>query len=220
MTLQDLHIIVTQGVDNLNAEASDALHEGEISLVLQMMQNSFIREFLRLNKERKTFESDTLALTDLAKLIEPVSELSPLTQDPKYLVYQLPANYRYPIELETITEHDSVEFTNIPARIIEQDKLGKVLQNPYSNSHFLSPVSVVYGSLIKVFLTKKFTVKKAFLTYLRKPEDLTAVALSSIISDFSDEVYEIIARKAIQHILENYQSPRFQTNIVENEFNK
>lgn len=56
MTLEDLHIIVIQGVDNLNAHISDALHPQEINLILQMMQNSFIRGFFKPNREMVSVE--------------------------------------------------------------------------------------------------------------------------------------------------------------------
>lgn len=221
MTLEDLHIIVIQGVDNLNAQISDALHAEEINLILQMMQNSFIRGFFKPNREMVSVESTILSQADLKNLIKFDIELEKVPAPiVSYVSFNAPDTLMYPIALTAQVDRSPQSEEKMPVRIVPHEDLEKTLQNPYATTHHLSPVGVVYTNTISVYTKKRFIVNKAFLTYLKKPTEIKGIDLSIVLNDFSDEVYEIIGRKAIEYILETYQSQRFQTNVLENQMNK
>lgn len=221
MTLEDLHIIVIQGVDNLNAHISDALHPQEINLILQMMQNSFIRGFFKPNREMVSVESSIVSQADLKNLIKFDIELTKIVAPiGNYISFNAPNDLMYPIALMAQVDRFPQSEEKMPVRIVPHEDLEKTLQNPYATTHHLSPVGVIYTDKISIYTKKRFIVNKAFLTYLKKPMVIKEIDLSIILDDFSDEVYEIIGRKAIEYILETYQSPRFQTNVLENQMNK
>lgn len=219
MTVQEMHYAVDQGLQKVGSFVYDNFLPEEIDFFLNKMQERFIKDrvFNTADPKRLGFSSNQKRLDDIRSILE-VDFTDVIAGSPSvpYQRHDLPVDYLYLINLRvrlTPAHCDSSVIKVMPARVVEQDKLYELLRNPFATSTVSSPVASISVEDITVFQTEKFILKGVELDYIRKPEE---IGLSSGLDcELAEHTHHEIVDMTVKHILEVIESPRTQTNPIE-----
>ena len=101
----------------------------------------------------------------------------------------------------------------VPNRLVESEELYEILRGSFSKTRFDSPVSSLREHYIDIFHNERFILKDAFIDYIRKPKRIS-LSLSQD-SELAEHTHPEIVDLTVKHILEIFESPRYQTDTIE-----
>jgi len=139
-----------------------------------------------------------------------------------FIDFDLPIDYMFLINARvsmhvdyygSTTNDDDPEITR-EVRIVEQDKVYALQQNPFGKTKHEFPIAVIYDDEVRVFQNKeRFILKTLHLDYLREPVDITLA--TSVNCELAEHTHHEIVDLAVKSIIEAIESPRYQTTSIE-----
>lgn len=175
------------------------------------------------------FEKDLIVTSTLMPLVVRNAELIPTVSTDSvidgYTVDRitLPADFRYFISVAAKTEwvyggYSGVTGTNPRSvddvgkvikvrgvRIVQQDDIDRVLQDPFSKPLYRSPVAVIHDSYIDFYTdNSSFVVSAGYLTYIKDPNVISldgGAGGSAVPSELPEHAHRDIVDLAIANFL-------------------
>ena len=180
--------------------------------------NSAIEEYLSNNYS--LFDIRQKELDDIQVLIKRVN----LTLDDPATSADLPSDYRTFLEL-SLGLVDANPRCNTPqgftdtAKKLEADKLGYIRNNAYLKPNRYNSYYTIRANKIQLLVGDNITVSSAILEYIRKPVavylDPNRETPTDVGSEFPDYVDRELIKLCRRIFLENIESPRYQTQVLE-----
>lgn len=225
MTVQEMHFAVDQGLQKVASSVYDYFLPEEIDFWLNRSQERYIKHrlFERTDPKKIGFEGNVKRMDDLRMLInvDYQDQVVP-NATPDFIDFDLPIDYMFMINARVGMHTDSYS-TTVDAtdpeivrevRIVEQDKVYALQQNPFAKSKAEFPIGVVYEDEVRVFQdNERFILKTLFLDYLRQPVDITLA--TSVNCELAEHTHHEIVDLAVKSIIEAIESPRYQTTSIE-----
>lgn len=167
------------------------------------------------------FEYNQKRIDELRELVKTETVLA-TPQSNKFII-NLPNDYRHLVRHECTTTSGS--NTKLVSGILTKlDLINLQKKNPFWKPIIDEPLYYITCNFIIYETDSLFTVDNASITYIKKPIHMRlGTAYTNPTTDISWEItneyvqHQIINR-TIQMMLENIESPRYQTNL--NEYNK
>lgn len=101
----------------------------------------------------------------------------------------------------------------VPNKFAQQDDVYAMQQDPFNNSNMYSPITIINGDNIDVFVDKtKFIVKEIAISYIRRPKLMSLTLNQSC--ELAEHTHAEILRDAVNLLLENFEATnRLQTSL-------
>lgn len=117
MTTKEIHIAIEQQVQRFNAFVFDDFMPEQLDLIVNAQINKFIKQRYSAlsNNKNKGFEETTKRLMDLHTLVTPYTMLPSLPTSTKEVVYSLPTNFLFPVELAASVYVTHVSIATSPS---------------------------------------------------------------------------------------------------------
>ena len=167
------------------------------------------------------FEYNQKRIDELRELVK--TSVENTSQSLTEFVIELPNDYRHLVRHECTTTKNNVSKL-VSGIITKQDLINLQKKDPFWKPISTEPLYFIRGNEIIYETDGSFTVDSAKLTYIKKPVHMRlGTEYTNPTTDISWEItntYVIhqIINRTVQMMLENIESPRYQTNI--NEYNK
>ena len=167
------------------------------------------------------FEYNQKRIDELRELVKPYEVTT--TQNLTEFVIELPNDYRHLVRHECVTQKD--QTTKLVSGIItKHDYINMQKRDPFWKPILEEPLYYIRGNEVIYETDGTFAVNSAKLTYIKNPIHMRlGTEYTNPTTDISWEItspYVIhqLINKTVNMMLENIESPRYQTNI--NESNK
>ena len=230
MTVQEMHYAVDQGLQKVASSVYDYFLGAEIDFWLNRAQDRYIKQRLHpvSDPKRLGFSKTTKRLDDLRMLIttdwtDTVTASAGTAEAPiDFVNFDLPIDYNFMINARVTFDvnHCGVQVDgNDPdvtrdLRIVEQDDIYAMQQNPFARSSKDYPLGIVFDDNIRVFQDReRFILKTLTLDYMRQP--IQVDLSSSVNCELADHTHHEIVDIAVKNIIEAIESPRYQTAALE-----
>lgn len=227
MTISEMHNYVKVELDKTSSLELPAFEPEEIDYWL----NESIRKFVETryngaNTKNSSFEESQKRIDDLRTLVELASPtITASTEYTNGWQADVPSNY-----LHALAHNVTIDWTTatgtFPVNQISQDKLYKYLQDPFG-SHVLhlnraEPLlfyksSTTDGDIV-IITDGNYDITNLELNYLRQPATVlldTVTPANNVDCDLTDHTHAEIVKMAANMMLENIESPRYQTHSRE-----
>lgn len=225
MTVQEMHYAVDQALQKVASSVYDYFLPGEVDFWLNRAQERFIKQRLgKINDPKRLGFSEITKRLDDLRLIVTVDYEDTVTPSAAidYVNFDLPIDYMFLVNAralmhvnhcgEQVTTSDPETVRDV--RIVEQDKVYAMQQNPFAKSKAEAPAAIIYDDEVRVFQEKeKFILKTLYLDYLRQPVQINLS--SSIDCELAEHTHHEIIDIAVKSIIEAIESPRYQTTSIE-----
>jgi hypothetical protein len=225
MTVQEMHYAVDQALQKVASSVYDYFLPGEVDFWLNRAQERFIKQRLgKINDPKRLGFSEITKRLDDLRLIVTVDYEDTVTPSAAidYVNFDLPIDYMFLVNAralmhvnhcgEPVTTSDPETVRDV--RIVEQDKVYAMQQNPFAKSKAEAPAGIIYDDEVRVFQDKgKFILKTLYLDYLRQPVQINLS--SSIDCELAEHTHHEIIDIAVKSIIEAIESPRYQTTSIE-----
>ena len=225
MTVQEMHFAVDQGLQKVASSVYDYFLPQEVDFWLNRAQERYIKRrlFERTDPKKIGFEGNVKRMDDLRMLIQVDYEDTVTPNNTvDFIDFDLPIDYMFLVNARVKMHVDyfgSTTNTDDPeivreVRIVEQDKVYALQQNPFSKTKHEYPIGVIYEDEVRVFQNnERFILKTLFLDYLRQPVDITLA--TSVNCELAEHTHHEIVDLAVKSIIEAIESPRYQTTSIE-----
>lgn len=161
---------------------------------------------------------------DLVKLVE-TCDLNCYRYDKSHVnyneyTYKYPTDYQYILSENVIISDNNGEH-KIDTCMFEctQDSFMYRINNSLTDFHYrlhrARPLRIRYNEGSKLLTDKHYKIYKYYITYLRKPKEITLDKPFEEYEDFEDIVMYEIIKMAAQMYLENKKDERYQTISAE-----
>lgn len=225
MTVAEMHRAIDQGLQRVASSVYDYYLPEEIDFWLNRAQERYVKQRLHpiSDPKRLGFSKTTKRLDDLRMLVtvDYTDGVNPNDQV-DFIDFDLPVDYMHLINAR-VTAHanfcgqqvdtDDSEVTR-DIRIVEQDKAYASQQNPFAKTTLDYPMAIVYDEEVRVFQDReRFILKTLTVDYIRVP---VLINLSSSIDcELAEHTHHEIVDLAVKNLIEAIESPRYQTNSIE-----
>lgn len=145
------------------------------------------------------------------------------TQNLTEFVIELPNDYRHLVRHECITTKGNTSKT-VSGIITKQDYINLQKKDPFWKPIASEPLYYIMGNELIYETDGSFSVDNATLTYIKQPvhmqlgSEYTSPTIDISWEITSEYVQHQIINRCVSMMLENIESPRYQTNL--NEYNK
>lgn len=226
MTVQEMHYALDQGLQKVASSVYDYFLPEESDFWLNRAQERFIKQRLHPEGDPKKlgFSKNEKRLDDLRTLIT-VDYTDDITPDPTadWVEFDLPTDYMFLVNARVhvyIACGGTIDYgagdTPIERdlRIVSQGDAYHLQQNPFGKTSPSFPLGLMYDEAIRVFQTsEKFILEAIYLDYLREP---VAISLNNAVDcELADHTHHEIVDLAVKSIIEAIESPRYQSNSIE-----
>lgn len=250
MTISELHLGVKQKLDKTSSLSLPSFTDEEIDWWLNDTIEVFIKQRIGgLNPKRTGFEETQKRIDDLRTLVvddyfmdihfplnnggwgSGKSYTLPTSSDdrggyPNAYDFVIPSDYYAYVDdqvnlIEPNSESDFQRIT-VPSNYVTSDRYRIKLRDPFSehNVHlgYAEPLRLMRDDRVTYIATPDYMVNNAKLVYIKKPD---TVSLSGDITcNLPDHTHAEIVNMTAKRMLENIESPRYQTmsrEVVEQE---
>lgn len=225
MTVAEMHRAVDQGLQRVASSVYDYYLPEEIDFWLNRAQERYVKQRLHpiSDPKRLGFSKTTKRLDDLRMLVtvDYTDGVNPNDQV-DFIDFDLPVDYMHMINAR-VTAHanfcgEQVDTADPEVtrdiRVVEQDKAYASLQNPFAKTSMDYPMAIVYDEEVRVFQDReKFILKTLTVDYIRIPVSINLS--SSIDCELAEHTHHEIVDLAVKNIIEAIESPRYQSNSIE-----
>ena len=227
MTVQEMHYALDQGLQKVASSVYDYFLPEESDFWLNRAQERFIKQRLHLEGDPKKlgFSKNEKRLNDLRSIIEVDFEDQPAVLDPTadFIEFDIPTEFMFLINARvsmyitcggTIDTGPGATPVERDLRIVSQDDVYHLQQNPFGKSSPSFPMAIMYDEAIRVFQSsEKFILETLYLDYLREP---VSISLNTNVNcELADHTHHEIVDLAVKSIIEAIESPRYQSNSIE-----
>lgn len=225
MTVQEMHYAVDQGLQKVGSSVYDSFLSDEIDFWLNRAQDRFIKQRLHpITDPKKLGFSKTIKRLDDLRMILSVDYTDGIVPSTTvaFQNFDLPVDYRFLVNARVSMHYNpcgNQVSTSDPEvirdlRIVEQDKAYTMQGNPFSKSTGENPMGFIFDENIRVFQDgKSFILKTVYLDYLRIPTQINLSLLQDC--ELAEHTHQEIVDIAVRNMVEAIESPRYQTNSIE-----
>jgi len=225
MTVQEMHYAVDQGLQKVGSSVYDSFLSDEIDFWLNRAQDRFIKQRLHpITDPKKLGFSKTIKRLDDLRMILSVDYTDGIIPSTTvaFQNFDLPVDYRFLVNARVSMHYNpcgNQVSTSDPEvirdlRIVEQDKAYTMQGNPFSKSTGENPMGFIFDENIRVFQDgKSFILKTVYLDYLRIPTQINLSLLQDC--ELAEHTHQEIVDIAVRNMVEAIESPRYQTNSIE-----
>lgn len=223
MTIAQLHIAFDVELDKtLDFEYPYILAEQK-DYWLNKAQDRFIKQrAFGNNLYRTTFEETEKSIDDLRAIVVESTISTTLTSGLYTAI--LPVDYMYLVRHRCTTTSECASNNLVSGIQVRNDEINNYLKDPFRKPIADEPLYYIQGNTINYEVPDAdFTISNARITYIRRPAEMRlgtayVVPTTDVQCELADSTHREILDIAIAMILENIESPRYQTNL--NELNK
>ena len=230
MTISEMHTAVKLGLDKTEGLAYAAFEPEELDFWLNEAIDRFIKtRYSGVNFKQESFEQSQKRTEDLRTLvtetrITPATSAGTSDKPNMYLVADasLPANYMLFLNDEvTISFTHGVTGVATTLRtypvLCTSDTYSTKINDPYSEHRLhlgiARPLRMFTSKGIELITDGQYTITYYYLKYLRTP---TVVAIgTSTDCDLPDHTHREIVLLTVKLLIENIESPRYQSTSIE-----
>jgi hypothetical protein len=221
MTITQMHTALDLELDKTSALDLPVFLDSEKDFWLNSAISKFVKtRYSGLNVKKESFEETQKRTDDLRTLVK--SATLALTASgaafPNGYVNTtvIPTDYWF-----TVGEECQITVSTVSSRVgvtqCSQDKYRQHIDDPFSEHvlHYQSakPLRLFYTTSVELISDGNYTVDNYYLTYIKEP---VTVALSTLTdSDLPEHTHDEIVKMAVSMMLENIESPRYQTQANE-----
>lgn len=219
MTILEMHIALRNELDKTqDYQYPDFLPE-QIDYWLNKAQEIYIEDTAYpMNPNKIAFEQTQKRIDELKDLVKPATITA--TQSGTNYLTQLPNDYKHLVrhECKTVKNGKSEIVSGI---ITTQDKINLQKKNPFWTPIVDEPLYYILGNSIVYETLNRFNIEQSYLWYIKEP---IKMKLGSEYTDISIDVDCEIKSEYVQHriidiarsmMLENIESPRYESNLIE-----
>jgi hypothetical protein len=229
MTAAEMHVAVKMGLDKSEALSLPAFQAEEIDFWLNNSVDRFIKtRYSGNNMFYTSFEQSQKRVDDLRTLIVevrivPAVAVNVYDKPNSYIVASasFPSNYMLFLNDEvTITFTHSILGTNTTVRTgvteCTSDSYFTKVSDPYGE-HVLHldtarPLRMFSEKGVELITDGNYTVTYYYMRYIRKP---AVILLGAVNCDLPEHTHREIIEMTVNKLIENIESPRYQTHTVE-----
>ena len=226
MTVQEMHYALDQGLQKVASSVYDYFLPEESDFWLNRAQERFIKQRLHPEGDPKKlgFSKNEKRLDDLRMLIEVdyTDDVAP-SAAADAVDFDLPTDYMFLVnarvsvyiacggEVNISSTETSIERD---LRIVSQADAYHLQQNPFGKTSPSFPLGIMFEDTIRVFQTsEKFILETLYLDYIREP---VSISLNTNVNcELADHTHHEIVDLAVKSIIEAIESPRYQSNSIE-----
>jgi hypothetical protein len=224
MTVQEMHYALDQGLQKVASSVYDYFLPEETDFWLNRAQERYIKQRLHpvMDPKKLGFSKNEKRLDDL-RLVISVDYTDVVTPDVNagWIDFDLPIDYMFLINARVSSYvgcGGTIDLTGTASmrdvRVVSQDDLYHLQQNPFGKTTPEFPLAIMYEDEVRVFQDKeKFILETLHLDYIRTP---VLISLSSNVNcELAEHTHHEIVDLAVKSIIEAIESPRYQSNSIE-----
>jgi len=226
MTVQEMHYALDQGLQKVASSVYDYFLPEESDFWLNRAQERFIKQRLHPEGDPKKlgFSKNEKRLDDLRMLIEVdyTDDVAP-SETADAVDFDLPTDYMFLVNARVsvyiacggiVNTGSSFNAIERDLRIVSQDDAYHLQQNPFGKTSPAFPLGIMFEDTIRVFQTsEKFILETLSLDYIRQP---VSISLNTNVNcELADHTHHEIVDLAVKSIIEAIESPRYQSNSIE-----
>lgn len=227
MTIEEMHQEFLVGVDKSNSlEYPDFLPE-EIDIFINKSQDAIVKQrYSGNNPKRESVEETQKRMDDLRELIKSVNTtvaytVNPLAK-PNGRFVDLPTDYWFTLQDEITFNytdcHDQTVSTRVEVVTTTHDRWNKIKNDPFNKPNEKRALKLYYSNdQVEIILGGSPVVSTDPITYhlryLSRPVPVSYSNGTDCV--LSDHLHREIVDYAVNLALENIESQRFKTQIVE-----
>lgn len=230
MTAAEMHIAVKMGLDKSEALSLPAFQAEELDFWLNDSVNRFIKtRYSGNNAFGTSFEQSQKRIDDLRTLIVetrlvPAIASNVYDKPNSYIVasVNLPINYMLFLNDEvSITFNHSILGTSTTIRTgvteCTSDSYFTKVTDPYGE-HVLHldtarPLRLFSEKGVELITDGNYSVSYYYMRYIRKPAVISASG--AVNCDLPEHIHSEVVEMTVNKLIENIESPRYQTHTVE-----
>jgi len=206
MTIDEMHIEITQGVQRLASHIDYDLQQEEIDLHL----NHVIREFVlsHFTFTSNGFEFNHKATQDIQSLIKEET-INGLINPPvenikefKTRIISYPIDYYLPISLlvDIVYTLNNREITDkVFCKRVKQDSIYRMLDDPFNTTSIEEPLFTIANKKFHIYTNNTFDINNVYLTYIKEPAKVSIT--HQVDCDLYITAHETIVDQTIKRIL-------------------
>lgn len=136
--------------------------------------------------------------------------VNPLTDEEVVIEYPGPPITR------TLVRRDDPNFPTkrVPGKFVQQDDIHAILYDPFNTTKHKYPKYTIQENFIDIYSNTSFIPIFVELTYIRRPKKLDYI--NGVGCELPEHTHQEIVEMAVKSILETIESPRYQTQSMEN----
>lgn len=223
MTIQEIHIAFAQELDKTQTFEYPSFQPEQIDYWLNKAQLEVIDGLAYpVDSRFPGFENGQRRIDELKDIIVPSGNLTPVQMGTDFEV-ELPNDYFHLVRHRCVTNDTNCgnKTTTVPGVQTKQDFIGLQLKDPFNKPTASEPLYYIIGNTIVYETLGDFTISSTNITYIKEPAKMRlgvayTIPTTNVECDFnSDDMQHKIIDKAVSMVLENIESPRYQTNLNE-----
>jgi hypothetical protein len=222
MNIKDTHINFDIELDKSMDFESPYILPEQKDYWLNKAQDEFVEDIVQPKDPRKKgFEETQERIDDIRTLVKESDVLIPVKEGSKFKTI-LPTDYLHRVRHTCKTKKNNITL-NVGGELVKQVYLNNALKDPFWIPSAKEPIYYYIGNQIVYETLNNFDVIGTELTYVRKPLHMRLgteyqEATTDVDSELPEPSQRKILARAVSMLLENFESPRYQTNL--NELNK
>lgn len=224
MDIFEMHISVRDELDKSGSLELPFFQPEQIDYWLNKAFDFYVEETAYPTVEGKIpFEQTQKRIDELREIVEPDKKVIPQVSGLNKYLTKLPNDYKHLVR-HTCTTSKGDQIQTVSGIITNQDKFNIQYKDPFWEPIAEEPLYYIVGDYLVYDTKGNFEVTESQLTYIKNtPKMRLGTQYSTPSSDVdcpisSTFVQHQIINQAVNMILENIESPRYQTNL--NELNK
>lgn len=228
MTAQQMVDAVRLKLQKVDSYAYQNFLDEEIEYYLGSAQQRFVSQIVSASKNvdfqgvdanvKRMDELRTIINTDYTEYFtgEVQSDLmyADLPADYMYFVAGRVVGYRN----NTGAAPDNQTTTQLPMRIEKSQDVFRLLKNPFGRSRYNSVMASMNVEDITLYRPESFIITEVKLDYIKQLEEISISNGQDC--ELPEQTHRDIVDSCVSEILESITSPRYQTALMDNQFNE
>lgn len=217
MVVENLHIAFDIEMDKTMDYEYPYISPEQKDYWLCKAQDRFVKhKAFGNNLFKSTFEETQKRIDDLRTIVKKESIVPVNTS--LLAVTQLPSDYQYLFRHQCTTSSTLGGNTIVAGLQVKNDEIGTIKKNPFEKPVQSEPIYYLEGNTIVYELVdSSFTIINTTITYIKKYRPIRyGVAYTSPLTnsecELPEHTHSEIVDIAVSMVLENIESPRYQSN--------
>ena len=225
MTVLEMHTAVLLGLDKSASFEVAAFEPEDIDYWLNEAQLELIKRKMFGNNYRKeSYDTGIKRIEDLRTIVEEAT-LSAPTVSTRF-------NNLYPVNTTGIVDymffvhaHVAIQDPNAPittlknydVKLLTEEESGTLLSNSYNDPVLKGAYAYIESDFLNIIIDPYATIGDIELTYVKTPGVLVRTSPGPgevTTSDLPEQVHQEIVALTVSLMLENIESPRFQSQLL------
>lgn len=198
MTTKELHILIQQGLQNLDIFRYAEVSAAELDIHINHIVFKLVESYFQPEGRALPFLDIQFAVDDL-RVLEQTNKLTASGANNLYFI-NFPANYNHLLEDVSILEYSCYENNKLVKKQkraenrLTKPQIKERIKNSFFNrTNINSPISYIQGNSLFVLGNDEFIVKEVEITYSKKPQVIEFIPNITTVLEFPDVTcYKIV----------------------------